>query len=98
MTSLFDMFRSGLALVPIPQGKKGTTKKGWNDPKNLITTPSKPPKFGASSLGLAHAQCSPHTCAVHIDEFVLARAWFATRGVKLAWRTADVRSLLEVQS
>jgi putative DNA primase/helicase len=74
---------SGLMLVPIPLGKKGPTKKGWHNLNNLITTPSDLPKLGPFNLGLAHAHCNPPTCAVDIDQFIPATAWFATRGVDL---------------
>jgi len=83
MTSSFDLIGSGWALVPIPQGKKGPTKKGWNDPKNLITNPSELPKFGACNLGLAHACSTPPTSVVDIDQFKPATAWFTARGIDL---------------
>jgi len=74
---------SGLMLVPMPLGKKGPTKKGWHNLNNLITTPSELPKLGACNLGLAHAHCNPPTCAVDIDQFIPATAWFAIRGIDL---------------
>jgi hypothetical protein len=83
MTSSFDIFGSSWALVPIPHGKKGPTKKGWHNPNNLITNPSELPKFGACNLGLAHAHCNPPTCAVDIDQFIPATAWLAARGIDL---------------
>ena len=64
MTPLIEMIRSGLALVPILQGKKKPISKGWNDLNNLITTPSELSKLSASNLGLADPQCSPLTCAI----------------------------------
>lgn len=75
---------SGLMLVPMPLGKKGPSKNGWNDTKNLITNPSELPKFAACNLGLAHAHCNPPTCAVDIDQFSLATSWLTTRAVDLA--------------
>jgi len=81
LTSL--LVSDGHALVPIPLGKKGPTKKGWNDPKNLITTPSELPKFGACNLGLAHAHCNPPTCALDLDAFSPATAWLTALGVDL---------------
>jgi hypothetical protein len=83
MTSSFDIIGSSWALVPIPQGKKGPTKKGWHNPNNLITNPSELPKFGACNLGLAHAHCTPPTCAVDIDQYIPATAWLAARGIDL---------------
>jgi len=81
LTSL--LVSDGHALVPIPQGKKGPTKKGWHNPDNLITTPSKLSKLGTSNLGLAHACSTPPTSAVDIDAFSPATAWLAARGIDL---------------
>lgn len=78
-----QLVSQGHAVVPVPAGKKGPSKNGWNDPKNLITNPSELPKFAACNLGLAHAHCNPPTCAVDIDQFIPATAWFATRGIDL---------------
>jgi len=78
-----QLVANGFALVPIPSGSKGPTKKGWHNPDNLITTPSKLPKLGASNLGLAHACSTPPTSAVDIDAFSPATAWLAARGIDL---------------
>jgi hypothetical protein len=79
-----QLVANGFALVPIPSGKKGPTKKGWHNPANLITTTSKLPTIGTYNLGLAHAVCKPPTCAVDIDQFSLTTSWLTTRAVDLA--------------
>ena len=82
--SISQFVSQGHAVVPVPAGKKRPIKNGWSDPKNLITNPRELPKFGACNLGLAHAVCNPPTCAVDIDQFSLATAWLAARGIDLA--------------
>ena len=35
---VIDYLRSGLALVPVPVGKKGPVTEGWNLRENVVTT------------------------------------------------------------
>lgn len=74
----------GLALVPIPRGKKGPALLGWNERQKAILTPAAAARI-AGNVGLAHAWCSPTpTCAIDIDSYVDAEAWLAAEGIDLA--------------
>jgi len=75
---------AGLAFVPITIGKKGPTKKQWQSPENLLKKSHELVSLGRTNLGIAHAACTPPTCALDIDQLVPANEWFAARGVSLA--------------
>jgi hypothetical protein len=76
---------AGLVLVPIPDGRKGPTSKGWNLPENAIRTRAEAACLnGHCNFGLAHAYCTPSpTCALDVDDIDKARPWLAARGVNL---------------
>jgi len=79
-----DYLDAGLALVPIPAGKKGPTAKGWNLPENCIRTPDQAVRLnGSSNLGLAHAYCDRPTCAIDVDDMAKAKPWLKERGVDI---------------
>lgn len=77
-----DYAAHGLALVPIPAGKKGPNSPGWNKPENAITDPDQAEVLGGN-IGLAHAYSTPLTMALDIDDMVRAAPWLAARGVDL---------------
>jgi len=75
---------AGLVFVPIAPGKKGPTRKQWHSPNNLLKKSHELVSLGAANLGIAHAHCTPPTCALDIDQLVPANEWLAVRGVSLA--------------
>ncbi|POG00117.1 phage/plasmid primase, P4 family [Pseudomonas putida] len=76
--------RAGIALVPIPHGKKGPTSAGWNLPANCIRAADDAAHLNDhSNIGMAHAYSDPPTCAVDIDDLDKARHWLAERGIDL---------------
>jgi putative DNA primase/helicase len=87
-----DYLESGLALVPVPAGKKGPTTKGWNLHKNVIVRGMDASQLNCKNVGLAHAYCAPTpTCAIDIDNFKLTNRWLATHEIDLksALRESD---------
>ncbi len=80
--------QSGLSLVPIPSGRKGPLKSGWNILENTVTDVSAAARL-TENIGLSHAYCKPTpTMALDIDDMERASAWLAGRGV-------DVSELLD---
>lgn len=77
-----DYAAHGLALVPIPMGKKGPNAKGWNTHENAITNPDQAAAL-RGNIGLAHAYSTPPTMALDIDDMPRAQAWLADRGIDL---------------
>lgn len=71
----------GMALVPIPRGKKGPTHPNWNVRERCVTTLDQAAKL-QGNIGLAHAFSS--TCSIDIDDLAAATAWLAGHGVDLA--------------
>lgn len=79
-----DLIQSGMALVPIPLGKKGPVHADWNTYGSCITQVNQSYKLEGKNVGLAHAYCTPTpTCAIDIDNFKQANAWLATHGIDL---------------
>ena len=71
----------GWVLVPIDQGTKGPSIKGWNTLQHCITQPDQCTKVKAN-VGLAHAYS--RTCALDLDDMAKATVWFAGRSIALA--------------
>lgn len=79
-----DYILMGLALCPIPAGKKGPTTTGWNLPENAITTIEDAHRI-KGNVGILHAYCTPTpTCAIDIDCFDLATDWLEGHGISLS--------------
>jgi hypothetical protein len=79
-----NLLESGLALIPLPFGLKGPTKKDWNHSENCIKSTKDVHKLDGKNIGLAHAFCNPSpTCAIDIDNLVESREWLFSRGVNL---------------
>lgn len=77
--SEFDKYiEHGWALTEIQPGQKGPRLRGWNQRDKTITTPG---VIGFASAGLCHAYSG--TCAIDVDNFEVAEAWLAERGVDL---------------
>jgi hypothetical protein len=76
-------FVEGMAYVPIPEGSKSPTKKGWNLRDNCVVTTEAASRILTGNVGLAHAYSNPITCALDIDHMPSARKWFDTRGIDL---------------
>lgn len=77
--------KSGLALVPVPRGKKGPRTSGWNERENAITNVRDLSKLKNKNVGIAHAYCSPvPTCAIDIDHGPTAMAYLEKHGIDLA--------------
>ena len=81
--SLQFEFIDGMAYIPIPCGYKSPIFEGWNLRENCITTAKAASSFLTFNVALAHAYCSPITCALDIDHLPSAKAWFDTRGIDL---------------
>ena len=77
-----DYIAHGMALVPIPKGKKGPKAKGWQKRENVITDPEQASQW-VGNIGLAHAYSTPQTMALDIDDLPKARVWLANKGVDL---------------
>jgi hypothetical protein len=58
-----------LMFVPIPHGEKGPNENGWNLEANCLKDFD---SLAGMNMGVAHAYCSPSTCALDIDDFLLA--------------------------
>lgn len=80
-----EYVRAGLALVPIPLGKKGPITRGWNREENAVRTEGAAAKLNGGNIGLAHRWSG--TGALDVDNGNLAVPWLDARGV-------DVRALL----
>lgn len=72
--------RHGLALCPIPHGRKGPTSGGWNLIENAITTPATAAML-TGNVGLLHAWSC--TMALDVDDWGAASEWLLARGVNL---------------
>lgn len=71
--------RHGWKLVPIPQGTKGPTTKGWNRSENAITDPSQLPQ--GHGFGIAHAWSQ--TMALDVDQWDRAKQELSLHGIDL---------------
>jgi len=71
--------KHGWSIVPIAPGRKSPTTHEWNHQKNAITDPVTAEKL--RSAGLLHATSG--TCAIDVDNYPVAAAWLAERGVDL---------------
>jgi hypothetical protein len=81
MTLTLDYIRAGLALIPIPGGSKGPRTRGWQLEENAIRTEDGAAAINGGNVGLAHRWCG--TCAIDVDDFQQAAAWFDARGIDL---------------
>ena len=80
MSNFDDYIKHGWLLVPIAPGQKGPTgaaSKGWNQREKCIIDPDTKMR----GAGLAHAYSG--TCAIDVDNYPVAHAWLAERGVDL---------------
>ncbi len=79
---------SGMAIVPIPLGRKGPLVQGWNERDNVVTTLDAATRI-TGNMGIAHAYCAPYpTAALDIDDYELAKKWLLDKGI-------DVETMLE---
>jgi hypothetical protein len=89
MTSIAALIESGLALVPIPLGKKRPIRHGWNRRENVITSAADARRLTDMNVGLAHAYSTPTpTCALDIDNYKAAKVWLAAEAI-------DIEALLK---
>lgn len=72
MTSPVDYVRHGWVLVPIPEGQKGPTAKGWNTRDRCVSTEERAARLDAN-IGLAHAYSG--TCSIDFDDLERAAAY-----------------------
>lgn len=72
MTSPVDYVRHGWVLVPIPEGQKGPTAKGWNTRDRCVSTEERAARLDAN-VGLAHAYSG--TCSIDFDDLERAAAY-----------------------
>jgi predicted ATP-dependent serine protease len=79
---IIDYLSNGMALVPIPKGKKGPTLPDWNAPNMAITDIAKASTI-TGNVGLAHAYCIEPTAALDIDNYAEAKKILAGNGVDL---------------
>ena len=81
---LSDYLESGLALVPVPIGKKGPVLKAWNHRENVVVGGMDVGQLENMNVGIAHAYCTPTpTCAIDIDNCKQANRWLDARGIDL---------------
>lgn len=85
MSSAGEYVAAGLAIVPIPRGRKGPVAREWQTQTGAIRTVEAAARLNGCNLGLAHRWSG--TCAVDIDDLDAARMWFAAQGL-------DVQRLL----
>ena len=84
MPSIQDLLTHGIAIVPMELGTKGPTNPGWNIRNNVLTNPDQEYLAVNMNIGIAHAYCSPSaTCAIDLDDFRAALAWFAHHNIDL---------------
>ena len=84
MTSIEDMLKSGLALIPVLPSEKKPQYPNWNLKEGCVTSQSEHHRFDGMNVGIAHAFCSPTpTCALDIDNVKTARPWLASHGIDL---------------
>ena len=76
-----EYVNAGLVLVPIPSGKKGPSKEGWNVRAHCWYMREAVPDEWAGNIGLAHAYS--RTCALDIDSYRAALPALAQRGIDL---------------
>ena len=70
--------------VPIPRAEKKPNQKGWNLEENCLKDFD---SLSGMNVGLAHAFCSPPTCALDIDHWPSAKNHFEAIGL-------DIRKML----
>jgi hypothetical protein len=73
--------RAGFGLIPIPPGAKAPCIREWQKRASAIFGPENAAKFNGCNAGLVHEHS--RTCAVDVDDFDAADAWFTNRGVNL---------------
>jgi hypothetical protein len=81
-------FVDGMAYIALPSGYKSPIFEGWNLRKNCHRSADDSSCLSSGNVALAHAYCSPITCALDIDHMPSAKTWFDTRGI-------DLESLLD---
>lgn len=75
-----DFLAAGFALVPIPLGQKAPNAQGWQLERNAVRGEENAARVSGNA-GLLHAWS--RTCAIDIDDYDAAEAWFDQRGVSL---------------
>ncbi len=81
MSALHKYVAAGLALVPIPAGRKGPALVGWNLRENAVTDPQELDRI-VGNVGIAHAWCSPlPSCAIDFDQFDKASELLDAHGI-----------------
>lgn len=84
MTAAVEYVRAGMALVPIPSGRKGPTARGWQTRERCITEEAGASRINGGNIGIAHAYCTPApTCALDIDACDAADAWLRAQGIDM---------------
>jgi len=73
----------GMALVPIPLGKKGPVVVGWNEASRVIKDVAVAATM-TGNMGLAHAYSTPRTATIDVDDLELAIPLLANHGIDLA--------------
>lgn len=79
MSQFAEYVKHGWLLVPILPGQKSPRTREWNKREKCITEPAAAQQL--RSAGLAHAYSG--TCAVDIDDHLVAAQWLAERNVDL---------------
>ena len=82
MKEAVKLVRGGFKLVPIPRGKKGPTRSGWQTEQQAIGSEDEAAMLNGCNLGLAHLWSG--TCCIDVDEWTAAEAFLHARGVDLA--------------
>jgi putative DNA primase/helicase len=81
---LQNLIQTGLALLPVPIGKKNPSAKAWNMRQNTVIEVTELSRLANKNIGLAHAYCTPTpTCAIDIDDYKQAKKWLRGHGIDL---------------
>ena len=79
-----ELISHGIALVPIPFGRKGPILKGWNEKSKVVTSIADELLLKGLNIGIAHAYCTPSpTCAIDLDDCKASKQWLADKGLDL---------------
>lgn len=79
---IIDYLSNGMALVPIPKGRKGPTLPNWNTPSMVVKDLTQA-NLITGNVGLAHAYCNEPTAALDIDNYSETKKIFSSMGIDL---------------
>ena len=81
--SLRQLLAHGIALAPVPIGRKAPATQGWNKPDKAITREEQLACLTNQNVGILHSYCTPPTCALDVDFYPEAQKWLQTHRIQL---------------